>query len=54
PTKAPSGTIRKEFGHNVMINSAHASDSPENAKREMNIVEIDQNPLSSIIDSFYQ
>ncbi|MGL4981409.1 MAG: nucleoside-diphosphate kinase [Treponemataceae bacterium] len=53
PTKAPSGTIRKEFGHDVMINSAHASDSAENAKREMNIVKIDENTLSSIIDSFY-
>lgn len=49
PTKAPSGTIRKEFGTNIMINTAHASDSPQNAKREMEIVKIQKNQLSKII-----
>jgi len=32
------GSIRKEFGQTIMINAAHASDSAENAKREMAIV----------------
>ncbi len=49
PTKAPSGTIRKEFGSDVMVNTAHASDSVENAKREMRILNIQYNPLASII-----
>ncbi|MFA5204222.1 MAG: nucleoside-diphosphate kinase [Lentisphaeria bacterium] len=40
PSKAPSGTIRREFGSDIMINTAHASDSPENAKREMGILRI--------------
>jgi len=40
PTKAPEGTIRKEFGSDVMVNTAHASDSPENAQREMGILEL--------------
>ncbi len=53
PTKAPSGTIRKEFGHSIMINSAHASDSPENAKREMRITRIDDNTLVNHVDEFY-
>ncbi|MFI3257355.1 MAG: nucleoside-diphosphate kinase [Spirochaetales bacterium] len=52
PTKAPGGTIRKEFGHSVMINSAHASDSVENAKREMNIVRINENTLTLHIDEY--
>ncbi len=31
PSKAPPGTIRREFGSTIMVNAAHASDSPENA-----------------------
>ncbi|HOK04077.1 MAG TPA: nucleoside-diphosphate kinase [Victivallales bacterium] len=49
PTKAPSGTIRKEFGKDVMVNTAHASDSVENAIREMGIIKIQYNPLANII-----
>jgi len=51
PSKAPSGTIRREFGQTVMINAAHASDSPENAKREMDIIRITENNLQPLIDS---
>ena len=40
PTKAPGGTIRREFGQSVMINTAHASDSVESARREMKIINI--------------
>lgn len=40
PTKAPDGTVRREFGQDVMVNTAHASDSPENARREMRILRI--------------
>lgn len=49
PTKAPSGTIRKEFGKDIMVNTAHASDSPENAIREMGIIKIQENPTAKII-----
>ena len=49
PTQAPGGTIRKEFGSDVMVNTAHASDSPENAVREMRVVDIQHNPLASLI-----
>jgi nucleoside diphosphate kinase len=52
PTKAPSGTIRKEYGQDVMVNTAHASDSPENAQREMGIIKIQENNLSRIIKEF--
>jgi len=37
PAKAPPGTIRKEFGTSMMVNAAHASDSPENTTREIGI-----------------
>jgi len=52
PLKAPGGTIRREFGSNVMVNTAHASDSPENARREMGIVKFDENSSSDIIKSY--
>jgi len=52
PSKAPSGTIRREFGHSVMVNAAHASDSPENARREMEIIRVTENHLKSLIDSY--
>jgi nucleoside diphosphate kinase len=53
PAKAPPGSIRKEFGQTIMINAAHASDSAENAKREMAIVQVDENNLKPLIENFY-
>ncbi len=52
PTKAPGGTIRREFGSNIMVNTAHASDSPESAVREMGIVRIEENNCCKIITSY--
>ncbi len=54
PAKAPPGSIRKEFGQTIMINAAHASDSAENAKREMTIVQIDENNFKPLIENFYR
>ena len=54
PSKAPPGSIRKEFGQTIMINAAHASDSIENARREMKIVQIDENNFKPLIDDFYR
>ena len=53
PAKAPPGSIRKEFGQTIMVNAAHASDSAENAKREMAIVQVDENNFKPLIESFY-
>lgn len=53
PSKAPPGSIRKEFGQSIMVNAAHASDSAENAKREMGIVQVDENNFKPLIESFY-
>ncbi len=52
PTKAPGGTVRREFGHDVMVNTAHASDSVESAEREMNVIKIQDNNTYKIIDKF--
>lgn len=38
PMKAEPGTVRSDFGRDLMRNGAHASDSPENALRERGIV----------------
>jgi len=37
PAKAAPGTIRKDYGLDVQRNSTHASDSPENAEKEIAI-----------------
>ena len=33
--KAPAGTIRGDFGTDMMVNMCHASDSPEAAAAEV-------------------
>src|ERR1700719_2001438 len=53
PAKAPPGSIRKEFGQTIMINAAHASDSVENAEREMGIVRPEENNFKALIENFY-
>ncbi len=53
PSKAPSGTIRKEFGDTIMVNAAHASDAPESAEREMPIVGIHKNNFRPLIEETY-
>ena len=53
PAKAPPGSIRKEFGQTIMINAAHASDSVENAQREMAIVRVEENNFKALIENFY-
>jgi nucleoside diphosphate kinase len=53
PSKAPPGSIRREFGQTVMVNAAHASDSEENAKREFAIIKIGDNNFKSVVESFY-
>jgi nucleoside diphosphate kinase len=53
PSKAPPGSIRREFGQTVMVNAAHASDSEDNAKREIGIVGVAENNFRQVIEEFY-
>ena len=53
PSKAPPGSIRREFGQTIMVNAAHASDSPDNARREMGIVDVAENNFRRIVEQFY-
>ena len=52
PLKAPGGTVRREFGSNVMVNTAHASDSTESFNREQAIVKVGENSLRDIIEEY--
>ena len=53
PSKAPPGSIRREFGSTIMVNAAHASDSVENAQRELGIVKVGENTLKMAVEEFY-
>ncbi len=52
PMKAPGGTVRREFGKDIMVNTAHASATVENASREMSVVEINRNGCAEVIQSY--
>jgi len=52
PTKAPGGTVRREFGQDIMVNTAHASDSPESARREMNVIKLYANNCWQILENY--
>lgn len=43
PAKAKEGTVRSDFGQNILQNAAHASDSVENAIRERKIIGLYEN-----------
>jgi nucleoside diphosphate kinase len=53
PSKAPPGSIRREFGQTIMVNAAHASDSEENAKRELGIIRVGENNFRTVVEEFY-
>jgi nucleoside diphosphate kinase len=53
PSKAEPGSVRKEYGQDVMVNAAHASDSPENAKREMGIIKVGRDGIQKLIKKHY-
>jgi len=53
PSKAPPGSIRREFGQTIMVNAAHASDSEESAKREFGIVNVGENNFKQVVEEFY-
>ncbi len=53
PSKAPPGSIRREFGQTIMVNAAHASDSEENARREIGIVNVAENTFRQVVERAY-
>ena len=53
PSKALPGSVRREFGQDIMVNAAHASDSVENAKREMRITKVAEETIRPWIEAYY-
>ena len=53
PSKAPPGSIRREFGQTIMVNAAHASDSEESATRELGIIRVGENNFRQVVEQFY-
>lgn len=53
PEEAAPGTVRKDFGHDVIKNGAHASDSPESAEREVKIVGLDTDDIAPWVRRYY-
>ena len=53
PSKAQPGSVRKEYGSDIMVNAAHASDAPESCKREMGIIKPERNLLKPWFDKYY-
>ena len=53
PGKARPGSVRREFGTDIMVNAAHASDSVENARREMTILNVNEDSITDLINEYY-
>ncbi|QBG48522.1 nucleoside-diphosphate kinase [Verrucomicrobia bacterium S94] len=53
PSKAEPGSVRKEYGTDIMVNAAHASDSPENAQREIGILKVDEDTITRWYNEYY-
>jgi hypothetical protein len=53
PSKAPPGSIRREFGQTILVNAAHASDSEENAVREIGIIQPAENNFRRTVEEVY-
>lgn len=54
PSQAPGGTVRRDFGSDIMVNAVHASDSTESADRECGIVRINQNDFSHLVERYLE
>ncbi len=53
PEEAAPGTVRKDFGHDVIKNGAHASDAPESAERELKIIKIEEDDITPWVKKYY-
>lgn len=53
PRKANPGSVRKEYGSDIMVNAAHASDSQENALREIGIIKPERNLLKQCVERYF-
>ncbi|MCK5804994.1 MAG: nucleoside-diphosphate kinase [Lentisphaeria bacterium] len=54
PSQAQGGTVRGEFGRDVMVNTAHASDSAQNAEREAAILKMHEGNVLTIVPALLE
>ncbi len=53
PSQAEPGSVRREFGSDIMVNAAHASDSAENAIREMDIIQVTEDTIGRKVAQYH-
>ena len=53
PKEAAPGTVRKDFGLDVIKNGAHASDSPASAERELDIINMEEDDITPWVTRYY-
>ena len=53
PKKAQPGSVRGEFGSSILVNAAHASDSPESAERELSIIDVEEDTIAALVEKYY-
>ncbi|HIE11380.1 MAG TPA: nucleoside-diphosphate kinase [Kiritimatiellae bacterium] len=53
PKSARPGSVRRQFGRDVMVNAAHASDSPARAQQEMEIIRVAEDTIRSLVERAY-
>ncbi|MDF7800359.1 nucleoside-diphosphate kinase [Pontiellaceae bacterium B1224] len=53
PSKAAPGSVRREYGTDIMVNAAHASDSAENALREIGILKVEEDTIQRWYDQYF-
>ena len=53
PLEAEPGTIRREYGHDIMRNGAHASDSEESARREIKIIDVEGTRMKELVQEYF-
>jgi nucleoside diphosphate kinase len=53
PNKARPGSVRREFGSNIMVNAAHASDSAANAQRELGIIRVAEDTIRPLVEKYH-
>ena len=53
PSQARPGSVRREYGSNIMVNAVHASDSAANAIREMKIIRMNEDSVKGYIGKYY-
>ena len=53
PRQAEPGSVRYEFGSDIMANAAHASDSPESVERELGIIDMQSDTVRPWVEQYY-